>query len=371
MRTEQIALSPLAPGASLSLTVHRFGEAGARPRIYVQAALHADEIPGMIAAHHLRERLIALEAEGRITGEIVLVPSANPIGLAQKVLGQPVCRFDLWDGVNFNRGYPYLVPRVAERIEGRLTGDGEANLRLIRETLRAELDDWRTSNPAESLKKTLLELAIEADVVLDLHCDAEAVMHLYTHTRSSGDLAPLAALLGAHAVLLADESGDDPFDEACSRPWPELADRFPDHPVPLGCHATTVEFRGEADVTHDFARADAGALVDYMILRGAIAGAAPKLPKALCEPTPLAASEPVTAPASGIVVFRAKVGDRVKEGDLIAEIVDPLTGIVTPALSPTDGVMFARILIRFATEGQRMAKVAGTVAKRQGKLLGA
>jgi predicted deacylase len=371
MKTEQIALSPLAPGASLSLTVHRFGEPGARPRIYVQAALHADEIPGMIAAHHLRERLIALEAEGKIKGEIILVPSANPIGLAQKVLGQPVGRFNLSDGINFNRGYPYLVPKVAERVEGRLTADGDANVHIIREALRAELADWKTSNAAETLKKTLLGLAIEADVVLDMHCDSEAVMHLYTHTRSSEDLAPLGALLGAHALLLADESGDDPFDEACSRPWSELADRFPDHPIPFGCHSTTLEFRGEGDVSHDLARADAAALVDYMILRGAIAGEAPELPQALCGPTPLAASEPVMSPAAGIVVFRAKVGDRLETGDMVADIIDPLTGAVTPVLSPTEGVMFARILIRFATEGQRLAKVAGTTAQRTGKLLGA
>ena len=103
MRTEQIALSPLAPGADLSLTVQRFGREGARPRIYVQASLHADEIPGMIAAHHLRERLTALEAEGKIKGEIILVPSANPIGLAQRVMGDPIGRFNLADGTNFRR----------------------------------------------------------------------------------------------------------------------------------------------------------------------------------------------------------------------------------------------------------------------------
>lgn len=371
MKTEQIALSPLAPGADLSLTVHRFGEPGARPRVYVQAALHADEIPGMIAAHHLRERLISLESQGKIKGEVILVPSANPIGLSQKVLGGPVGRFNLADGINFNRGYAYLVPKVAERIEGRLTGDAEANVRLIREALRAELDAWPTNNPAEVLKKTLLSLAIEADIVLDMHCDSEAVVHLYSHTRSADEFAPLSALLGAHAFLLADESGDDPFDEACSRPWAELAARFPDHPIPFSCHSTTLEFRGEGDVSHELAAQDAAAVVDYLTLRGVIKGEAPRLPEPLCRPTPLAASVPIPAPAYGIVVFKAQVGDRVKAGDVIADIVDPLTGVVTPACTETDGVVFARILIRFATKGMRLAKVAGTTAKRTGKLLSA
>jgi uncharacterized protein len=371
MRTEQIALAPLAPGADLSLTVQRFGTEGARPRIHVQASLHADEIPGMIAAHHLRERLAALEGEGRIRGEIVLVPSANPIGLAQRVLGDHIGRFNLADGINFNRGYPDLVPKVAERIEGKLTGDGEANVRLIREALQAELEAWEPSNPAEVLKKTLLGLAQGADVVLDMHCDSEAVVHLYTHTRSEEEFAPLSALIGAHAYLLADVSGDEPFDEACSRPWAELADRFPDQPIPFGCHSTTLEFRGERDVSHETGQADAAAIVDYLTLRGAIAGEAPQVPEALCRATPLAASEPVKAPAYGILVFRTDVGARVKEGDVIADIVDPHTGAVTQAQAPTDGVMFARIAQRFVTQGMRLCKVAGTTAKRTGKLLSA
>ncbi|HST93846.1 MAG TPA: succinylglutamate desuccinylase/aspartoacylase family protein, partial [Microvirga sp.] len=296
MRTEQIALAPLAPGADLSLTVQRFGTDGARPRIYIQASLHADEIPGMIAAHHLRERLAALEGEGRIRGEIVLVPSANPIGLGQRVLGDPVGRFNLSDGVNFNRGYPDLVPKVASRLEGKLTDDGEANVRLIREALQAECEAWEPSNPAEVMKKALLGLAHSADIVLDMHCDSEAVVHLYTHTRSEEAFAPLSALIGAHAYLLADVSGDEPFDEACSRPWAELADRFPAHPIPFSCHSTTLEFRGERDVSHETGQADAAALVSYLILRGAIAGETPQVPEPQCQATPLAASEPVQAP---------------------------------------------------------------------------
>ncbi|MFD2224832.1 succinylglutamate desuccinylase/aspartoacylase family protein [Microvirga arabica] len=371
MRTEQIALAPLAPGADLSLTVQRFGLEGARPRIYVQASLHADEIPGMIAAHHLRERLIALENDGRIKGEIVLVPSANPIGLAQRVLGDHIGRFNLSDGINFNRGYPDLMPKVTDRIDGKLTDDGEANVQLIREALRAECEAWEPSNPAEAMKKALLGLAQEADIVLDMHCDAEAVVHLYTHTRSEEAFAPLSALIGAHAYLLADVSGDEPFDEACSRPWAELADRFPDHPIPFGCHSTTLEFRGERDVSHETGQADAAAIVDYLILRGAIAGEAPQVPEPLCRATPLAASEPVQAPAYGILVFKAEIGARVKVGDVIADVIDPLTGALAQAKAPCDGVMFARIAQRFATKGMRLAKVAGTTAKRTGKLLSA
>ncbi len=64
-------------------------------------------------------------------------------------------------------------------------------------------------------------------MVLDLHCDGEAEVHLYTQAASLDRLMPLAALTGCRAVLLADVSGGNPFDEAVSRPWLDLAARLP------------------------------------------------------------------------------------------------------------------------------------------------
>jgi predicted deacylase len=352
-----------------ALHVLRFGEPGARPLVYVQGALHADEIPGMLAAHHLRERLTALEAQGRIRGEIVLVPFANPLGLNQRVLGGMVGRFDLADGANFNRLYPHLTDIVAERVGPDLGEDETENRDLIRSALIRAADEAEASTPAEHLKVALLRLAIGADVVLDLHCDSEAVMHLYTLTPQAEDFAPLAALLGCEAVLVATESGDEPFDEACSRPWFELRERFPGKPIPLACLSTTLELRGQADVSHDLAAADAEALVSFMIIRGAIEGSAPRVPPARCEPTPLAGSEPLLAPAAGMVVFHREVGERLSAGDVVADIVCPATGEVSPVATRSDGVLYARSGARFADAGKRLGKVAGTNLLRAGKLL--
>jgi hypothetical protein len=369
MRTMNLPLPGHAPGLQAALTVHRFGEAGARPRAYVQGALHADEIPGMLAAHHLRGRLERLEAEGRIRGEVVLVPFANPLGLSQRVLGGMVGRFDLADGANFNRHYPDLVETVAAAVAGRLTDDETRNRDVIRTALKDAVAASDATTPAEHLKRTLLSLAIDADIVLDLHCDSEAAMHLYTLTPQAEDFAPLAALLGCQAVLLATESGDEPFDEACSTPWLRLRERFPDKPIPLACLATTVELRGQADVSHELAAADAEALVAFLTLRGVIEGPAPTIPPARCEPTPLAGSEPLFAPLAGMVVFHRGVGERVAAGDMIAEIVCPETGAVAPVTTRSDGVLFARSASRFAHPGKRLGKIAGKDPTRAGKLL--
>jgi predicted deacylase len=80
-RIERLPLGAGTPGTRREVMLHRFGEPGARPKAYFQAAIHADEIPALLAAHHLVRRLMAAEAEGAIRGEIVVAPFANPIGL--------------------------------------------------------------------------------------------------------------------------------------------------------------------------------------------------------------------------------------------------------------------------------------------------
>src|SRR5690349_640314 len=110
-------------GTTRSLTMHRFGAPGARPKVYVQAGLHADEIPGMLTAHHLINQLDEAERRGDIKGEILVVPVANPIGLDQYVAGRLLGRTSLEQGSNFNRGFADLVDRIAPLVEPRLGDD--------------------------------------------------------------------------------------------------------------------------------------------------------------------------------------------------------------------------------------------------------
>ena len=369
MKAVHHALTQGTPGVAIELQSLHFGTPGAGPKATLQAALHADEIPGLLVAHHLRARLAALEAEGRITGEIVLVPVANPIGLTQRVLGSVEGRFDLASGENFNRHYADLFDAVATQVEGRLTDDATRNVALVREALREAAAALPERSTLESLRRTLLGLSIDADIVLDLHCDSEAVLHLYTETSVWPQVEPLARLLGCEAALLAEVSGDHPFDEACSTIWPRLAERFGDKPLPSACVAVTVELRGEADVSHGLAERDAQALIAYLAWQGVIAGAPGELPAGRCEATPLAGSMPVSAPHGGVVVYLREPGARVSAGERLADLIEPMTGLITPLLSPVDGVFYARETRRFVPAGTSVLRVAGREALRQGKLL--
>jgi predicted deacylase len=369
MHSETLQLAGASPGLTHSLRVLRYGRPGRGPKAMIQAALHADEVPAMLVAQALRERLQALDAAGQLLGEVVLVPCANPLGLAQQLMGQHQGRFDLHDGVNFNRQVPDVSAAVAAAVQGRLGDDAAANVALVRDELRRAAAALSARHPAEDLKLQLLRLAIDADIVLDLHCDAEATLHLYGLTPQAGLCAELGALLGAEAVLLATESGDSPFDEACSRPWFVVQQAHPGHPVPLACFSTTVELRGQADTAHALAAQDADALVEFLRRRGVIAGPPRPLPVARCEPTPLAGSEPIVAPHCGVVVFHQAPGARVQAGDVIAELVDVDSGAVEPLRTMSAGVLYARSATRWATPGQRLAKVAGRTLVRTGKLL--
>src|SRR6185437_11903009 len=95
LKTMQTQTHPLiAPtlGTERQLQSFHYGPAGAQ-KIYVQSSLHADELPGMLVSWALRRKLAALEAAGKLRGEVVIVPVANPIGLNQHFLGHLTGRF--------------------------------------------------------------------------------------------------------------------------------------------------------------------------------------------------------------------------------------------------------------------------------------
>jgi uncharacterized protein len=373
MYIQHIDLLAPAPGLTARLQVLRFGKPSTGPKAYIQAALHADEVPAILAALELKKLLLRAEAAGELLGEVVLVPYANPLGLAQHVHGQHHGRFSLSDGLNFNRGYPELAGAIADRIRPQLSTDMQANVARIRAALREATLALPAINPTQDLKRRLLQMAIDSDVVLDLHCDSDAVMHLYSLTPHTLLAQELGAQLGAQAVLLATDSGDSPFDEACSRPWLDLQKMMEPSlgqaAIPLACFGATVELRGEADVTHEFARQDAQALLAFLQSRGVVGGTPAGARQALCEPTPLSGSEPITAPSAGVVVFLRRSGDHVNAGDAIADIVNPDTGDVTTLHCKSGGVMYARCSTRWAAAGKRLAKIAGTSLARSGKLL--
>lgn len=373
-----LPLASPAPGTQRSLTVHRYGQPGARPKAYFQAAIHADEIPGLLVIHHLLNLLEKAAAANHITGEITVVPVANPIGLAQHLNGNLLGRFDFAASGNFNRRFsPVSNAGLLDQLTGRLTQDQSYNTRLIRQTLVQNVANQVSSKEADVLKKTLLSLSIDADFVFDLHCDLEAVLHLYAPTYHRVTAQALGAEMGAQAILLETDPSEGAFDGANAAPWWQLAQNMGDkNPIPLACFATTVELRGQTEVDDHLAGQDAQHLYRFLQRHQVIQGDPGPLPKPPCSAIPLEAVDIVKAPQAGLVAYCKALGERIEKDEPIAHLIDPLevasqtTRI--PLCSRTAGMLITRTATKLVTPGQSIGKIAGTdpLPHRQpGKLL--
>ena len=360
---EKKTLPANSMGTERSLAIIRYGHGSKPLKAYIQAGLHADEAPGYLVMHHLIKLLDNADQSGAIQADIVLVPVANPLGADQWHEEVLRGRFDTFNNTNFNRKHFDITQSVAERIKDKLTGSAHENKSLIRQAMSDVLPTVSYEDESAQLKHTLLSLAFDADIVLDLHCDYQAVTHVYTGTPLWPDAKDLSAQMGAQATLLAKVSGDNPFDEACSRIWWELAEQYPDKPIPCACLAATVELRGIADVSHELAAQDAQNIYHFLQRRGLIAGQAPPLPELPHPASPLRGVEHIKAAAPGVVVFFKSPGEQVKPGDVVAEVVNPLAtsdeDAVIPIRTNIEGIVISVNVDRFARPGRILSKVAG------------
>lgn len=367
MRTVTVPLSGPSPGTTRVLTRHHWGQPGARPKVYLQGGLHADEMPGPLALFHLMQLLDAAEAGGRLAGHVVVVPVANPIGLSEWLLHKPVGRRDLEGAQNFNRGYPDLAALVGDGLEGQLGPDPAANVATIRAAFAEALAGAKIETEVDELRIRLMEGTHDADIVLDLHCDHRAVMHFYASTARPELTDLLGRSTGSVLALIEDVSGGNAFDEAHTAPWRALRARFGDK-VPAACFSTTLEYRGQGDVSDEVAVRDAGGLMAFLAGVGALKGG-PAPAHGPAEEMPLAGAVEFMAPCGGIVSWLTQPGDRVVEGQLLGHVTDAAQRRRAEILAPTTGLLFRQELWTTCLKGQGLCHVAGTEIRRQGDLL--
>ena len=371
----RIALPSMTPGTGRSVDFHRFGRAGARPKTYLQAAIHANELPGAMALHHLLPMLVAADRRGRIRGEIIVVPTVNPIGLAQLVGNNHLGRYELLGRENFNRNWLDLSGAVGERVRNRLGRDAGANVALIRRAALATLDGMKPVNELQTLRVEVMKLSVDADVALDLHCDMEAALHLFISRKDwPGPARALAADIGAEATLC-----NEPYPESLtfsgvhSALWARLAAGFPEANVPQACLSATIEYRGQHDVNHRLGESDARNLYRFLVRRGLISGRAGKLPRLKAQATPIGGMDVGYSPKAGMLVYHVPKGARVRKGTPVCEVIDPSDARGPKArrqvLARTDGILFSRKRDgRLAWPGMVLFRIAGAkiLAHRKG-----
>ncbi|RCW80890.1 succinylglutamate desuccinylase/aspartoacylase domain-containing protein [Phyllobacterium bourgognense] len=336
MKTEMIKMPGDVPGNSIELRVLRFegGNNGA-VSAYLQSSLHGSELPGQAALHFLIPMLEKAESEGRVAGNITVVPQANPIGSAQWQAHEHLGRFDYFSGVNFNRSFPLLASFDTAELPAV---DAPKSL-------------------AERLKAQLLRLALPHEIVLDLHCDDESESYLYIHQAFLPEMYDLAAALGSTAILSWDSTADAAFEEACAHPALHLSEQ-----ERKARAVTTVEFRGLNDVDIETGKHDADGLYRFLVHRGVIIDDSVKLKVDFNGPvTPLENVEMIRAPQGGMILFHVDIGDEVEAGAKLVTIVtvpgDPSGNITLTA--PQAGRILTRRSHRYTRRGDNLLKLLG------------
>ena len=367
LKTSSITLPSMTPGTQRSIPVLRFGKAGARPKVYMQAAIHANEMPGTMAMHHLMPLLAEADKKGLIQGEIILVPTVNPIGQAQLVGNSHAGRYNLLSYENFNRNWIDLSDAVAERVGKKLGADAETNVRTIRKAAQDSLKALKPLNELGTLRVEVQKLSCDADFVLDLHCDIYAALHLFgaKNDVATGTLSTLAADLGVEATMY-----NDPYPKALtfsgvnSVLWARLAEKFPQANIPQACMSVTVEMRSQHDVSDALGQSDAQNLFRWLVRQGVVGGQAAPLKKLKAAPAPMSGMDVGYSTCTGFLVFHVKPGAKVKKGQAICDVIDPANphgpkGRTTFS-SQTDGVLFSRRLDGYLSwPGQVMYRICG------------
>lgn len=291
-----VATGRLAGGQSVELPVVIVRGPREGPTVYVQAAVHGDEVNGVEV---IRRFLQALEPSA-LAGSIIAVPVANLPAFTARQRHTP------WDGADMNRVWP---------------GKPDGSL-------------------SERMAHVLFETFVrQADVVIDLHAGlADTVMHT-VFVQNQGESRQLAAVFGL-PVLLQDEP-------AAGEHGPRFHGQLDRVCAEIGTPAITPRLGGPGRFQEDAIEAGVQGLWNVLHYLNMVPGE-PALPP---EP-PVVLEGQLTralAPSGGLFVPAVAVGDTVELGQPLgtiyglqrlldeADVPAPITGMVL-ALNPHPAV---------------------------------
>jgi hypothetical protein len=254
-------------------------------------------------------------------------------------------------------------------VRKRIGKEADENAELVRRELKRRIASLQPENPIMAQRIALARRAYDADLVIDLHCDDEALSYMMAPDELWDEAKRFAADVGVHSLQPSGEaSSAHCFDDCFLAPWQALRREFGDR-VPLGCHAFTFEMGGVLDVDPKQAARHAQGFFRYLRRIGCVEGGAPKSrPNGLNE---FREFEMLDSPAGGLLLYRQQLGDWVSPGDVLAEIVDPTTPDLDslPAVikASMKGCVVSRRLSRQVAFGDFVVMLAGHERPASGK----
>ncbi len=299
-QTIDIDIGRLYTHNEITMPVHIIHGKEAGNVLLVSAAIHGDEIAGV----EIIRRLLKSPSLKRIKGTLVAIPIVNVHGFINMSRYLP-------DRRDLNRSFPgskkgSLAGRMAnlfmEEIMSKVTHGVDLHTGAIHRTnfpqIRANLDDPTTLSLAEAFGTPVL---------------------LNSEIRE-GSLRQAAANIGI--PILVYEAGE--------------ALRFDEMSIRTGLKG----------------------ILNIMYQLDMLTPSAKRKPRKKIEPFIARSSSWVRAPESGIVRLKVKPGQRVKKGDILGIITDPIGGQDTTITSPFSGIIIGNHNLPLANEGEALFHIA-------------
>ncbi len=295
--TVRLPVADLYTGTSLSMPVHVVCGRREGPVLFVSAAIHGDELNGV----EIIRRLLKRKALSSMRGTLLAVPIVNVHGFLDQSRYLP-------DRRDLNRSFPgsrkgSIAARMAHTFMHEIVGKADFGIDLHTGAInrsnlpqiRGNLDDEATLNLAKAFGTPVIVNANARD----------------------GSLRQCAADKGMPMLIY--EAGE--------------ALRFDELSIRAGLRGTLNAMRH--------------------------IGMLP-LSKKSRPVSPVVADSTswVRAPESGIVIPGVELGSRVKAGQALAVIGDPVSDEETPVKAPFDGIIIGQSKLPLAHEGDALFNVA-------------
>lgn len=320
---EHISVASNASGRKMHVPVYRFKGVETGPKVYIQSSIHGAEVQGNVVIYHLIEFL----KSNPIRGEIILVPNCNPVGTNIKSGEYTLGRFDPVNGQNWNRGYFYqesLVDDFVESLTGELSIEEIKPLfnQRIKQAIDTQLNKPWGIGLASRLNLQLQSLALDADIVIDLHNGPVATRHIYVPEYAEAS----ARYFNIPHIIFIPNQFNGALDEASFCHWWTLTERlskkFPNKKWLTPVEAFTLEMGSQEVIDFTSGQDDANGIITYLNYKYCLIDNHFEPENIERYSVKLSDYKVLYTQEGGIVEYKVKPGQHVKKGEVIAKILN-------------------------------------------------
>ncbi len=322
VKKTHISVAQNASGRNLHVPIYRISDNLPGPSVYIQSSIHGAEVQGNVVIYHLLQAL----KNTQISGEIVLVPNCNPVGTNIKAGEYTLGRFDPVNGTNWNRGYfydPEKVHQFADKVQA------DTPHALIKQQFRQLWTDaisQKLVQPwglglAQQLNLKLQQMAVKADIVLDLHNGPVSTRHVYIPEYAKHAAKQFSM---PHCIFIPNVFAGA-LDEACFSPWWTLQDLLAskfESTFDFGVEAFTLEMGSQEVISFAEGSKDAKGILGFLACKGVLDDKAFKPDNMQRVGVKLSDYRTMFTDFGGMVEYCVKPGQHVKQNDVMAKVLN-------------------------------------------------